>query len=116
MGKTTTYNLTHRVTIQYNAAAGQTDSNGERKAPELRTLATVFADRSGMKGYLKFAAAMSGHEDDEMFVIYWRPDVRAGMLFIENGEAFELKVPPFDPDGTRMWLECHCRRLTAGGS
>lgn len=123
---TTTYDLTHRVTIQYNAAAGTTDANYEKASQDWRTLATVFASRKGVRGSLLFAAAMQGHEDDEVFTIYWRNDVKAFMRFVEGplddhgqpeagAEVFQLKVPPFDPDGMRMWLQCNCRRMTGGG-
>jgi len=119
-----TYDLNRIITIQNNAAEGTTDANGN-PAFNWINLCTVYAQKLGLKGRLFYDAAAAQEEDDVMFTIYFRYGIRSTMRLIDttdingvataNAQTYELKVPPTDPDGTRKYLELHCREVFENG-
>lgn len=60
-----------------------------------------------------------------MFTTYYRDGVKAGMQLIDgtavdgtpnqNAQTYEIKVPPVDADGTRQWMQLHCREVLENG-
>jgi SPP1 family predicted phage head-tail adaptor len=110
-----TYDLTRRLTVQQNTLAGTMDGNGN-PAEDWDTVCTVYAQKTGLKGRLFYAAAAAQKEDDVMFVTYYRADITAAMRIIDGPEIFEIKVPPVDEDGTRMWMQLHCRAVLQNGT
>lgn len=106
--------LRHKILIQYNATADQTDDNGS-PIEDWQSLMSVYAKRSGLKGYLFYQAAAVQAENDAMFTIRYSEGIKAGMKIIDGTETFEVKMPPIDPDGRRMWLEIHTRQVLQNG-
>ena len=106
--------LIHKILIQYNASADQTDDNGS-PLEDWQSLMTVYAKKSGLKGRLFYQAAAVQAESDVMFTIRYSDGIKAGMRLIEGTETFEVKVPPIDLDGRRMWLEIHTRQVLQNG-
>ena len=106
--------LRHKITIQYNAASGQTDTNG-CPVDDWQPLVSAYAKRSGVPGRLFYQAAAYQMENDVIFTIRYRSDIRAGMRVIEGSETFEIKVPPVDLDGRRRFLEIRVRQVLQNG-
>ncbi|MDQ7095946.1 phage head closure protein [Desulfosporosinus sp. PR] len=108
--------LRHCITIQYNAALGQTDENSF-SAEDWRPLCSksLYAKKDGLKGRLFYQAAAAQAEDDIMFTIRYLEGIKAGMRVIEGSETFEVKVSPIDVDGLRQWLEVHTRQVLQNG-
>jgi len=106
--------LIHKIQIQYNATADQTDDNGS-PLEDWQTLMTAYAKRSGLKGRLFYQAAAVQAESDVLFTIRYSEGIKAGMRLVEGTETFEVKVPPIDLDGRRMWLEIHTWQVLQNG-
>jgi len=107
--------LTHKITINRNAQPDRTDTNGN-PWPDWQLLVTAYAKKTGLKGFLYFQAAAVQAEDDVMYTIHYREDIKAGMQIIDRLETLEVKLPAFDIDGGRQWIEIHARAvLTNGG-
>lgn len=110
--------LRHKIIIQYNAAAGTTDDNGNPLYDwQPITSKPIWAKREGLKGRTFYQAAAVQAESDVIFTIRYRTDVKAGMHVIEGtDEIFDIYLHPVDADGHRWWLEIHARAvLTNGG-
>jgi SPP1 family predicted phage head-tail adaptor len=114
MSKINVGQLTHKLTINYNAQPNRTDDNGN-PFPDWQLLDTVFAKKTGMKGYQYFQAAAVQAEDDVLYTILYRGDIKAGMQIIDKLEILEIKVPPFDLEGDRHWVDIHARAVLNNG-
>lgn len=107
--------LTHKITINYNAQPDRTDTDGN-PWPDWQLLVTAMAKKTTLKGFLYFQAAAVQAEDDVLYTIHYREDIRADMQILDGWETFEIKFPPFDTDGSRQWIDIHARAvLTNGG-
>jgi SPP1 family predicted phage head-tail adaptor len=106
--------LIHKITIQYNAAEGQTNDNG-CPLEDWQPFITLYAKRSGLKGRLFYQAAAVQAENEVIFTIRYCEGIKAGMRIVEGTETFEVKIPPVDADGRRMWLEIHTRQVLQNG-
>jgi len=106
--------LRHKITILYNAAAGQTDANGV-PVEHWQPLVTAYAKREGVTGRLFYQAAAFQMENDVVFIIRFRNGIKAGMRIVEDSETFEIKMPPVDLDGRRRWLEIRVRQVLQNG-
>lgn len=107
--------MRHKITITSNEAAeGQTDSNGF-PVENWKTVLTTYAKRTGLKGHLFYQAAAARAETDIMYTIRYQDGIEAGMRVVDLSEIYEIKVPPIDPDGRRLWLEIHTRQVLQNG-
>ena len=106
--------LRHKITIQYNAAVDQTDTNGT-PLETWQELMTLHADKNAHAGRLFYQAAAAQNETDAIFTIRYRDGIKAGMRLIHLTDTYEIKVPPVDPDGCRCWLEIHTRQVLENG-
>ena len=106
----------HKITIQYNAQPDRVDDNGV-SWPDFQPLSgmPIYAKKTGLKGRLFYQAAAAQAEDDIMFTIHYRTGLKAMMRIIEGMEIYEIKVPPVDSDGHRMWLDIHTRQVLQNG-
>jgi len=115
MSKISVGQLTHKITINYNAQPDRTDTDGN-PWPDWQLLVTAMAKKTALKGFLYFQAAAVQAEDDVLYMIHYREDITAGMQIIDRLETLEVKFPAFDVDGSRQWIEIHARAvLTNGG-
>jgi SPP1 family predicted phage head-tail adaptor len=108
--------LRHKITIQYNAAAGQTDANGI-PLEDWQELITTKANRTGLplKGRLFYEASAVQAEGFVQFTIRYYPGVTAGMKLIHGADTFEIKTPPSDLDGRRLFLQILARQVLQNG-
>lgn len=106
--------LRYKITILYNAAAGQISPNGS-PVDDWQPLVTAYAKREGVTGRLFYQAAAYQMENDITFTIRFRSGIKAGMRVIEGSDTFEIKVPPADLDGRRSWLEIRTRQVLQNG-
>ena len=113
---TSAFNFERIVTVQYNAQRGQIDSEGHNQE-DWQPYCQIFAHRLDVKGRLYFEAAAAQKEDDVTFIIYYRRnrDITAAMRIVDGADTLEIKVPPVDTDGTRMYMEVHCREVLENG-
>lgn len=102
--------LRHRIVIKYDANAGKSDDNAN-PIPDWQTLCTVWAKRQGLTGRAFYQAAALQAENDQIFIIRYRADIKAGMQIVEGNETFDIYVPTVDKDGCRQWLELHARAV-----
>lgn len=104
--------LRHRITILYNAQPDRTDDNGN-SWPDWQPLTDkpIWAKRTGLKGRMFFQAAAAQAEDDMLFTIRYRSDVKAKMQIVEGSETFDIYLPPIDADGRKCWLDIHAKAV-----
>lgn len=95
--------LRHRITIQ--KLVHKTDCNGN-PVKEWVDVTTVYADKRGLSGRLYYQAAAVQAENDVLYVIRYRPDVKAKMRVVDDGE-YTIKSA-IDKDGRKQWLELRC--------
>lgn len=108
--------LRHRIKIQYNAKAGQTDDNDNPIYDwQPITINTIWAKKAGLKGKLFYQAAATNSENNVMFTIRYRSDVKAGMQLIDGNDIYDIYIKPIDPDDKRMWLQLHCKEILQNG-
>ena len=97
--------LKHKITIQYNASDGTIDDNWQE-------LCTVWAAKKGLTGRLFYQAAADQSQNDVVFTIYFRTDIKPKMQIVEGSEpAYQIYSEPVDIGDKHQWLEIHARRV-----
>lgn len=112
--KIRTFDLQHKIVINYNIAKGQTDDNGE-SVYNWQPLYTLWAAKKGLKGRIFYTAAATQSENDVIFIIHYKKGIEPLMQIICDGATYEIKASPVDVYDNRRWLEIHARVVLQNG-
>jgi phage head-tail adaptor, putative, SPP1 family len=102
--------LKHKITIQHDI------SDGTEETKTWTNLCTVWAAKKGLTGRLYYSAAAAQSENDVIFTIRYRADIKPNMHIILGTEsAYEITSEPVDIADNHQWLEIHARRIDTNG-
>jgi SPP1 family predicted phage head-tail adaptor len=108
--------LNRKITIIKDLNRGQnnTDDNG---APieNWQPVMNPWANKKGLSGRVFYAAEAVNAETDIIFTIRYRKGITTDMRIVDDeGNTYEIKVPPLDKDGTKRFLTITASIIQAG--
>lgn len=117
------YKLDHKIWIEQNTTAGQTDGDGNPiNTWVLVTANPIWAQKKGLTGRMFYQADATQAQSGITFTVRFRPGISSDMRVVEGravaeDEAvtyeriYEMSAPPVDVDGQRRWLDLHCKEV-----